>query len=236
MIPEKGDDTSPAMVVGSCAANEDNAMHIAGDGWTNYGVKMEMFWGGENNPACYEDDLVTEDPESIMCWEALFKDDRITLDDIRSLPGCDTDRKVECATRGRRFKSPRDLSMYKGIGFWIVATPENETSFISVLFPIPATTRWESAGAAGGECDSDDDVNTNDCYNDFFFNVYLSPDDAGKWVYREVLFADLLQDPQWGFQYPEGTPFPQTKSIGLKFQFGYAERFDFYIDDITLLR
>jgi len=243
MIPLKNNTGSePAAVLNSCSADDDFVLHAKGNNlWSEWGVGLGLDWSGENNPACYLDDGETEDPDSIACWTAYFADDRIKMDEIEALPECDTERKVDCAIHSKRFKVTRDLSMYKGLGFWIVTTPENESTTIDVHFPIPATTRFESAGADGGECDSEDGTSDNDCYNDFAATVTLSPNDVGKWVYKEVLFKDLAQNPFWGFKFPEGTPFPPTESIGLKFQFGYVanvgpDAFDFYIDDIRLIR
>ncbi len=241
MIPVKNNTQSgPAEKLKSCAGDDDWVLHAKGnDLWTDWGVGLALDWSGENNPACYEEDGVTEDAESIACWEKFLEDDRIKLADIQKLDECDTERKIECATRSKRYKDVRDLSAYKGLGFWILTTPDNAISVIDVHFPIPATTRWESAGADGDECDNEDATDSNDCYNDFAANVNLAPDEVNKWVYKEILFKNLAQNPHWGFQFDEGTSFPPTQSIGIKFQFGNAagpESFDFYLDDIRLIR
>ncbi len=231
MFPERnGTEPGPAEAIRSCGT-DGYAMHVVGnDLWVDWGVGLDLFWGGPPNPACEVDG-------ALECLEAFMEDDRLRLEQIQALPECDTEEKVTCATRGEFLKEPRDLSGYRGLGFWLLAQPDNDASVIDVQFPIPATTRFESDPEE--DCNNDDASSENDCFNDFTANISLSPVDVGRWVYKEVLFEDLAQNPHWGFRLPEGTPFPPEQSIGLSFMFGNvvnSEAFDFYIDDIILLQ
>jgi len=238
MKPEKNNDGSePAEKVDSCAGaiegKKDYTLHAYGDGWVTWGVGLGLDWSGENNPACYNEDG-TEKPDSIACWAAYLADDRIKEAEIRELPECPTDEAVECAMQSKRMKIPRDLSEYKGLGFWIATTPNNEARVIQVHFPIPDTTRFL------GACSDETGEDGTKCYNDFMDNINLSDTDVGKWVYKEVLFENLAQSPDWGLQL-DTKDFPPTQSVGLKFQFGWETSigpvaFDFYLDDIHLIR
>ena len=116
----------------------------------------------------------------------------------------------------------KDISRYRGIGFW--ALRRSGVNAVSVLFPTPYSV------PGFGYCDGDDNAG---CYNDYAGHVIV--DSKNVWEYKEVLFEDLMVNLTWGYQPPEGTPFPAEESLGLRFSIGENLPFDFCIDEIRFI-
>lgn len=215
-------DAEPAVCMGGCGETDGYVLHMSGEGFTNWGAGVEMYWGGPHNPSC--------DVDGAMDCLGIAEDDpNFYLEKAAADPRCDTEEKLDCLTRGPVLLEPRDLSDYVGIGFWVARTHESSASLIKVLFPIPDTMRFY------GACSEDDDDSGTGCFNDFATTLRLSNAEVGKWVFKYILFEDLAINPYWGLQLdiPE---FPREESLGIKFQVGQNQIFDFYIDDIILLR
>ena len=251
-------DSEPAWEVPGCDTEKGTnyALRLKGEGFNNWGAGVGLDWGsdGELNSDClYEDDKSTLSQEN-DCLEMVEQNYNILLSDLEADPRCQDEnglpdpRKMRCAMYGRTIKKPRDLSAYKGIGFWIMRSDPTSIDQINVKFSIPETTRWygnveipESYRLDGrtyeeGYCSEDDGEGSTDCYNDFAYLLQL-PEANGMWEYVEVLFENMQITPHWGLQldYDE---FPSERSIGLKLFLDMSPglRFDFFFDDFHLIR
>jgi hypothetical protein len=220
--PVNFDDVEPAEEMLSCDPGDSWVMHVGGGGFTEWGAGVGFYWGGAPNTDC-------EVEGALECLEVGREDYGFLLEDAEADPRCDTQEKLNCLIYEKIFKVTRDLSGYRGIGFWILATKENDASVLQILFPIPDTVRFS------GECSIDDGDPATDCYNHFAASVSLSPADIGRWVWKEIWFEDLAINPYWGLQ-PDFDEFPAEQSMGLQLQVGAEDRFDFYIDDIMLVK
>ncbi len=116
---------------------------------------------------------------------------------------------------------PRDLSRYRGIGFWTLR--RSDMNSLGVAFPTPYTH------PGFGYCEED----KGDCYNDY--SGYVIFEKKNVWEYKEVLFEDLTMSDNWGYQPPDGTPFPADQILGVKLNIDGNVPFDFCIDEIRLI-
>jgi hypothetical protein len=221
------DGAEPAEQMASSDPGSEFVMHVKGDGFTRWGAGVGLFWGGPPNPAC-------EAAGALDCLQIGLDDMDFDLSEAENDPRCDTEEKLDCLKYGKQLKATRDLSDYRGIGFWLMAGDDNAARTLQIHFPIPDTVRFQ------GECSDDDRDHANDCYNDFIEVVGLPADAANQWTYHEVLLKDSSISPDWGLQTWAGKPFPADLSLGIKFQFtnsnGSPQPFDVYFDDIVLLR
>jgi hypothetical protein len=186
-------------------------------------------WGGPPNPSCAASG-------ALDCLQIGLDDPQFLLADVEDDPRCDTEEKLECLMYGKYLLEPRDLSGFEGIGFWVLATEENEASIIHVNFPIPDTMRFY------GECSEDDGDQYTACFNDYNTNVLLSREDVNKWVFKTVMFSDLAISPYWGLQLDNPDTFPTNLSMGIMLQIDVdfttdsISYTDLYFDDIILLK
>jgi len=246
MVPKPNPDMSePAEKTTTCDTLSPNyandfALHMTATEYVLWGAGVGMDWGGPSNPNCDEAQV----PGALDCLQIGIDDDKFKVVDAEADPRCQnadgtvSEEKMDCLKRGKVIKQPRDLSAYVGIGFWILTTEENEATTVKVSFPIPDTARFY------GECTDDDDVSSNDCFNDYYTTVNLSKANAGKWVYKTVMFEDISWNIYWGLQLDTlgYGAFPADLSMGVKFQVdtiaasGTFPKTDFYLDDITLIK
>ncbi len=239
MIPEVDNEgVRAAWPIESCGGGSGNyALYMKAEGWVNWGAGLGMDWGGPNNPSC-------DEPGAAECLKIGQDNPKFALETAAADPACqggDVDAKLDCLKRGKVIKEPKDISAYRGIGFWIMKTDANIAGAMKVTFPIPATVRFYG-GDTG--CTDDDGVADHACFNDYFKRVPL-PADPFKWEYVEILFSEISWDPSWGLQLDtlgyKANQFPAEESMGLKFQIDspYNEETfpntEMYIDDITLL-
>ena len=233
------DGAEPAATIDTCT--DKTAMRLMVDGWADWGAGVGMDWGGPKNPNCDE----AAHPGVTPCMTIGVDDNKFVLAATLALPVCqgptpeETAAFVDCLKYGKVYKEMRDLSAYKGIGFWLLAGSDNAAANLKVTFPIPETARflWErqSTSAADG-CDEDND--SKKCFNDFATNVQIDTT-PNKWFWHEVLFERLKWSDQWGYELTQHTTFPKERSIGIKFQIdktgATTPHADLYIDDIVLL-
>jgi hypothetical protein len=224
MVPQPNpDNAEPAESVESCNPENSWVLHMSGSGFVEWGAGVGMDWGGPLNPSC-------EVEGALDCLQVGIDDDHFLLADAEANPVCDTEEKLDCLTKGKVIVEPRDLSAYKGIGFWVLRPNESAASLVKVGFPIPDTRRFY------GLCSEDDDDPSTNCFNDFATTVRLLSDEVGRWVFKEILFEDLKIDKYWGLQL-DITDFPASQSLGIKFQVDADQGdFDLYLDDIILLK
>ncbi len=224
MVPVPNpDDSEPAETLESCDPENDSVIHVKGSAFVDWGAGVGMDWGGPLNPAC--------DAEGALdCLQIGIDDANFSLAEAEDNPACDAEEKLECLTTGKNIKQTKDLSDYRGIGFWVLRTDDSSASIIKVAFPIPDTVRFY------GECSDDDDDSSTNCFNDFASTIRLLSGELGMWVWKEVLFKDLKINEFWGLQLDLDS-FPADQSIGIKFQVDADQGdFDFYLDDLILLR
>lgn len=224
MVPVPNpNDSEPAETLESCDSEIDSVIHVKGSGFVDWGAGVGMDWGGPLNPACDADG-------ALDCLQIGIDDANFSLAEAADDPACDTEEKLTCLTKGKNIKETKDLSEYRGIGFWVLRNDEASASVIKVAFPIPDTVRFY------GECSEDDGEPSTNCFNDFAATIRLLSDELGKWVWKEVLFKDLKINEFWGLQL-DLDAFPADESIGIKFQVDADQGdFDFYLDDLILLR
>jgi len=241
MVPKPNPDNSePAVKTLTCDDdNNEFALYMKAEGFTNWGAGVGIDWGGDPNPDC-------DEPGALDCLQIGIDNDKFLLADAEKDERCQnadgtvSEKKISCLTKGKVIKEPKDLTAYAGIGFWILTTEENEASSMKISFPIPDTTRFY------GACSDDDGLDSTKCFNDYATTVNLAKKDAGKWVYKEVLFSDTSWSIYWGLQLDkldyEAYKFPKDKSMGIKFQVdsvqadGSFPKTEFYMDDITLIK
>ncbi len=247
--------SEPATCVMSCDKENDYVLHVKGDnGWIGWGAGIGLDWGETPNPYC--------DEGGLKCLEIFEADPNFKLKTAEADARCHVDGKAEnpvdpnrmkCVLYSKNYKEVRDLSAYKGIGFWALVGNKNTKPAIQVGFAIPETTRFitdstlveeyrigededpprpKSFTYTGG-CNDDDTSDSNKCYGDYATTVNLSSEE-GIWKYYEVMFDELLPL-TWGMPL-ESQSFPSSRSIGIKFQIDKALAFDYYIDDIRLIR
>ncbi len=238
MTPEiNNEGVGNAVSIPSCSGEKNYALYFKAEGFVDWGAGVGMDWGGPPNSSC--------DVEGAQeCLNIGLEDPKFALSDAEKAEVCmgeNADKKLDCLKRGKIIKEVKDLSAYRGIGFWIMATEKNMAIAMKVTFPIPASVRFY-----GGEtgCSDDDTPTNNDCFNDYFKIISL-PAKANTWEYKEVLFSEIGWSKDWGLQLDtlgyEQKNFPAKESMGIKFQIDSPynqETFDFtelYIDDITLL-
>ena len=124
---------------------------------------------------------------------------------------------------------PYDLTPYKGITFWGMATPGSD-AHLRVKVVRRAETRVED----GGTCD-EAVVGINRC-SDSWGQLFSLPT-AGNWQQVVVLFSDASKFKQegWGLLFP----WDPTDVFGIQIQSQgseVAQPFDFWIDDVYLIR
>jgi hypothetical protein len=241
MIPAiNNDGVGDAKKIESCSdlGAENDAMYFSATGFVGWGAGLGLDWGGPHNTNC-------DVAGALDCLQIGIDDTKFALATAEADQRCQDgsgnvdNTKIDCLMKGKVLKQPMDVSAYKGIGFWIMAGPNNQATEMKVTFPIPATVRFYG-GATG--CSDDDTVDTNDCFNDYNKKIKL-PKDPNKWEYYQILFDEITWDTTWGLQLNTlgYDKFPKNESIGLKFQIDSpynAETFDateLYIDDVTLI-
>jgi len=248
MIPAPNNyDSEPAVKVKSCDESNKWVLRMSGKGFTDWGAGIGMDWGGPANPDC-------ETEEALECLEIGYADPNFLIADAEKDPRCqDKDGKpdvvkMRCLIHGKNYKETRDLSDYKGIGFWVLRVDPDSAPAMQVNFGIPETTRFLADPHLAEEyrrddvtyengCSDDIGIENQKCYNDFAATFRVLNTELNKWVYREILFEDLKYNSGWGLQPKQYTSFPAGKSVGMKFQTpGASENFDFYFDDIHLIK
>jgi hypothetical protein len=229
LVPVPSSDSEPAAAMRSCDPHNDYALHLRAEGFVNWGAGVGMEWGGPPNPSC-------EAPGALDCLQIGVDDMSFSLADAEEDPRCDTEEKLECLMYGKNLLEPRDLGEYEGIGFWVLATEDNEASSIHVNFPIPDTMRFY------GECSEEDGDPNTACFNDYYTTVSLSASDVNKWVFKTVMFYDLAISPYWGLQLGNPDTFPTNLSMGIMLQIdvdfatGSIPYTDLYFDDLILMK
>ena len=250
MIPERNNDGSEPAVEGETCDGEGRYMlHVSGSGFAEWGAGIGLDWGGTDNP-----NPDCESDGALACKEIADADPNFLLAEAEADDRCRDENgeidpvRMRCAIHGKQLKQIRDLSAYRGIGFWIARTDDTSDVMLKVNFGVPETTRFltdptlkqayrrtDGVAVYEGGCSDDDGDDTTKCYDEFSANVRLVDSDIGKWVYKEVLFEELTTG-GWGIPLPYDS-FPPNKSTGIKFQTtGPDTYFDFYIDDIHFIR
>lgn len=244
MIPKPNNyDSEDAAKKKNCDSTDDWVLHFAGEGFAEWGAGIGMDWGGPLNPNC-------ETEEALECLEIGYADPNFLIADAEKDARCQDESgevdsvKMRCLIHGKNLKEMRDLTEYKGIGFWVMRINKDATPQFQVNFGIPETTRFLADPYLAeeyqmdyttyeGGCSDDIGDESKKCFNDFSKTIRL-PSDLNKWMYQEVLFANLVTA-SWGLQLPF-TSFPVTRSIGIKVQVAQNATFDFYFDDFRLMK
>jgi hypothetical protein len=141
--------------------------------------------------------------------------------------GIGADISVPLVAGGGAYTGPKvsyDLTPYAGITFWAMATPGTDAQ-LRLKLPMGAETRIED----GGRCVEGVTFKCSDDWGEVF-----SLPANGNWKQVTVRFSDpLFQQEGWG------APFPWHASDVTSIQIqsvDRAETYDFWIDDVYLLR
>jgi hypothetical protein len=121
--------------------------------------------------------------------------------------------------------SPYDASSYTVIRFWAKSGSGTEI-FVAVSIPNKLTI------PQGGVCGAD--AEAGDGCNNHFTQIVGIP---GTWTEITVAFANLAQDPYWGYR--TGQPFDASAVYEILFSFqpgNGAIPFDFWLDDIAFVK
>lgn len=244
--------SEPSGEIKSCDTNNDSALHFYATGFGGWGAGVGLDWGGPENPDCAADG-------ALDCLQLRIDDDHTPLAIAEADEACQTngavdEAKINCFKYGKNINEPKSLEGYAGIGFWTLATDNNQKDALKVAFPIPLSMRFYSEyygdelGYGGVYCDEDDGVDGTKCYNDYTTTVPLpitGDDDVNTWIYHEVLFGEIETSTIFGIQPADDVDasyanFPKAQSMGIKFQVDTWQApmpdADFYIDDVILLK
>jgi hypothetical protein len=140
--------------------------------------------------------------------------------------GCDLNQPP--AVDGGIYMGPKveyDISAYKGIVFWAMATPGADTHM-----RIKVNMSDETKIADGGKCDETQaDIGTNKC-SDAWGQLFSLPTN-GSWAKITVNFSDNTKFKQegWGHVFP----WNPAHAVSIQIQSSdTAESYDFWVDDM----
>ena len=141
--------------------------------------------------------------------------------------GIGADINVPLSPDGGVYYGPKlayDISKYTGVTFGAMATPNSDVH-LRVKFPMLAETAIQD----GGICS---DTTVNKC-GDSYGEPFSLPAN-GNWKQVTVKFTDAaFQQEGWGALYP----WNPTGVVGIRIQaVDHSESYDFWIDDLYLLR
>jgi hypothetical protein len=131
---------------------------------------------------------------------------------------------------------PVDISAYSGFTFWAMAAPGTFNNIRLIVDDVNTDPR-------GGICDNGNPTNQTNCWNGFGATLALTD----TWTRYVVNFANLHQDPSWGYR-PNPSVLDPQHAYGMVFQANVpncgagttsmcaggppATSFDFWIDDL----
>jgi len=122
-------------------------------------------------------------------------------------------------------KQEYDISAYKGIVFWAMATPGSDTQL-----RVKVNMSDETKIADGGKCDeTQPDIGTNKC-SDAWGQTFSLPTN-GSWAKITVNFSDTTKFKQegWGHTFP----WNPAHAVSLQIQGrDTGESYDFWLDDV----